>query len=87
MVWSENTKIFSPKFTHQVFQKDEIIHGYQGLFIDVFLSASTLRPCLSYYYEQKADKGADNITQIIADHFGEDCKPISAFEALSSGFD
>lgn len=74
MIWSESCKFFSPKFTHQVFQIDEIINGYQGLFIDIFFSAGTLRPCLSYYYEKKAEKGADDIPTILAEHFGEDGK-------------
>jgi hypothetical protein len=40
------------------------------------LSASTLRPYLSYYYERKADKGVDDIPKILAEHFGEDGKSI-----------
>jgi hypothetical protein len=57
---------FSPKFTHQVFSKDEIVRGYQGLEINIFLSPSTLRPFISYSYEKMACTGADDIKEVLS---------------------
>ena len=74
MIRGEEGFCFGPKYTHQVFQKDEIINGYQGLFIVIYLSAATLRPCLSYYFESQDEEGADDISKILGAHFGENCK-------------
>lgn len=35
---------FNPKFTHQIFHRDETIKGMKDLNVSIFLSPTTLRP-------------------------------------------
>jgi len=37
---------FHPKFTHQVFHRDETIKGMKDLSVNLYLSPTTLRPYL-----------------------------------------
>ena len=75
---SEDVEFFPPQFTHQVtyisdekvFSRDETIKGYKGLNIDIFLSASSLRPYASWYYSEKEEE-ADHIEETLKRHFGE----------------
>ena len=41
---SGSQPFFNPKFTHQVFHKDETVKGMRDLSITVFFTPSTLRP-------------------------------------------
>lgn len=57
-------------YSDQVFNEDETISGFEGLSVDVFLSAATLRPYVSVQYEKKSEH-ADNVEQILKKHFGK----------------
>jgi len=50
---SANQSFFNPKFTHQIFHRDETIKGMKDLSVTIFLSPTTLRPyiywCCSDY--------------------------------------
>ena len=54
---------FSPKFTHQVFGEQERIMGYEGLSVDIHLSAKYLVPFVQVTWQKKAPAFAnvDNI--------------------------
>ena len=60
---------FHPKFTHQVFHRDETIKGMKDLSVNLYLSPTTLRPylywCCSDYGQQY-----DDITNILKISFG-----------------
>lgn len=62
---------FHPKFTHQIFHKDETIKGMKDLSVTVFLSPTTLRPyvywCCSDYGQQY-----DDVTNIMRISFAKD---------------
>lgn len=62
---------FHPKFTHQVFHRDETIKGMKDLSVNIYLSPTTLRPyvywCCSSYGQQY-----DDITNILKISFGSD---------------
>lgn len=64
-----NTQFFNPKYTHQVFHKDETIKGMKDLSVTIFLTPTTLRPyvywCCSDYGQQY-----DDITNILRISFG-----------------
>ena len=66
-----NTNFFHPKFTHQVFHKDETIKGMKDLSVTIYLSPTTLRPyvywCCSDYGQQY-----DDITNILRINFGQE---------------
>lgn len=68
---SDSEPFFQPKFSHQIFHKDETVWGYKDLNIDIFLSHATLRPFLSYSYSAKADNH-DDIEVTLKKHFGEE---------------
>ena len=62
---------FNPKFTHQVFHRDETIKGMKDLSVTIFLSPSTLKPyvywCCSDYGQQY-----DDVTNILKLSFGSE---------------
>ena len=61
---------FHPKYTHQVFHRDETIKGMKDVSVSIYLSPTTLRPyvywCCSDYGQQY-----DDITNILRLNFGE----------------
>jgi hypothetical protein len=62
---------FHPKYTHQVFHRDETIKGMRDLSVCIFLTPTTLKPylywCCSDYGQQY-----DDITNILKINFGEE---------------
>jgi len=62
---------FNPKFTHQVFHRDETIKGMKDLTVTIYLSPTTLVP---YVYWCCRDYGwqYDDITNILKNSFGSD---------------
>jgi hypothetical protein len=48
------------------------VRGYEDLSIELYLSASTLRPFLNYSYSKRA-VNYDNIEETLRNHFGNDC--------------
>ena len=51
---TDNNSIFHPKFTHQVFHRDETIKGMKDLNVTIYLTPTTLRP---YVYWSCSDQG------------------------------
>lgn len=41
---TDNSNSFNPKFTHQVFHRDETIKGMKDLNVTIYLTPTTLRP-------------------------------------------
>jgi hypothetical protein len=66
---ANNQSFFNPKFTHQIFHKDETIKGMKDLSVTIFLSPTTLKPylywCCSDYGQQY-----DDVTNILKINFG-----------------
>ena len=60
---AEPTKLvtFKPKFTYPIFGDSEQIFGYQGLRIDLAFDCESLKPLLTYKYEEKL---SDDIKKI-----------------------
>ncbi|CDW89701.1 mannose-1-phosphate guanylyltransferase [Stylonychia lemnae] len=73
---------FNPKFSHQIFHKDETVRGYKDLNIDIFLTPATLKPYLNINYSLEA-KNHDDIQETLTKHFGEDCMIKSRQEFLN----
>jgi hypothetical protein len=65
----DNKSFFNPKFTHQVFHRDETIKGMKDLSVIIYLSPTTLSPyiywCCSDYGQQY-----DDVTNILRISFG-----------------
>eukprot|EP00347_Sterkiella_histriomuscorum_P014339 403361250 len=68
---SDKEPFFHPKFSHQIFHKDETVRGFKNLTIDIFLTPATLRPFLNVNFEKQA-KNHDEIESTLSKHFGED---------------
>lgn len=68
---SEQKPFFNPKFTHQVFHKDETIKGMKDLSVSIFLSPTTLRPYV-YWCCSEYSQNYDDVTNILRLSFGSD---------------
>ena len=68
---TDKQSFFNPKFTHQVFHRDETIKGMKDLSVSIFLSPTTLRP---YVYWACSNYGQqyDDVTNILRLCFGSD---------------
>ena len=68
---TDNNFTFHPKFTHQVFHRDETIKGMKDLNVTIYLTPTTLRP---YVYWSCSDYGQqyDDVTNILRLSFGQE---------------
>lgn len=66
---SNKQPFFHPKFTHQVFHRDETIKGLKDLQVSIYLSPSTLRPYL-YWCCSALGQQYDDVTNILRIIFG-----------------
>jgi hypothetical protein len=71
MLSGGGSPFFNPKFTHQVFHRDETIKGMKDLSVTIYFSPTTFRP---YVYWICSDYGRqyDDLNNIFKYIFGED---------------
>ena len=71
MLSGGGSPFFNPKFTHQVFHRDETIKGMKDLSVTIYFSPTTFRP---YVYWSCSDSGRqyDDLNNIFKYIFGED---------------
>jgi hypothetical protein len=53
---------FSPELTYHAFGKDEIIYGYEGLRIEILVSAFDFNALVTVTYKEKAERYDPNST-------------------------
>jgi len=73
---------FAPKFLHWIFGENEQIQGYEGLQINIFLSAKRLIPYVEITYEKKAPAFAkiDDPIAMLKKHYGTLYTDATTFE-------
>ena len=71
MLSGGGSPFFNPKFTHQVFHRDETIKGMKDLSVTIYFSPTTFHP---YVYWICSDYGRqyDDLNNIFKYIFGED---------------